>query len=366
MASKPDWNQITKHTRPAVTAAVLVLAVVVAMLWLTGFFHHKVDQEPRPSQVQHRPVGDATLVSARIIHVPVMETSVGSIRPAHTAAVASRILAKVEKVDVIAGQAVRHGDILVELDSKALRQRYEQASAAVEAATARRQQAKIEADKLTQLLASKAATELETNRAIAVLNEAQAELLRNQQAQEEAKTLLEFATILSPIDGVVIDKKVEAGDTVIPGQVLATVYDPTHMQLVASVRESLSQRLKVGQTVDVSIAALNLECQGRIQEIVPEAEAGSRSFQVKVTGPCPPGVYSGMFGRLKIPLDDEAVLVIPQGAVRQVGQLHLIDVADGGVLVRRAIQLGRTFNDHVEVLSGLHEGEKVAIPPVRE
>lgn len=366
MATKLDWKRIGIYLRRAAAAVGLVVVVVVAMLWLTGFFHRKVDRDHAAPQTRGRPVGDATLVAVQVIHVPVVETAVGSIRPAHSAAVASRILAKVEKVDVIAGQRVARGDVLVELDSKALRQRYEQASAAVEAAAARRQQAKIEADKLTQLLASHAATELETKRAVTAMNEAQAEWLRAQQAQEEAKTLLEFATILSPIDGVVIDKKVEAGDTVVPGQVMVTVYDPTHMQLVASVRESLSQRLKVGQTVDVSIAALNLDCQGLVQEIVPEAEAGSRSFQVKVTGPCPPGVYSGMFGRLKIPLDDEAVLVIPRRAVTQVGQLHLVDVADGDVLVRRAIQLGLVLGDQVEVLSGLREGEKVALSPASQ
>ena len=58
---------------------------------------------------------------------------------------------------------------------------------------------------------------------------------------------LDWATIRSPIDGTVIDKKVDVGDTVTPGQMLVTLYDPKRMQLVATVRESLAHRLKVGQ-----------------------------------------------------------------------------------------------------------------------
>ena len=63
---------------------------------------------------------------------------------------------------------------------------------------------------------------------------------------------------------------------------------------------------------------------------MPEAQSDSRTFQVKVTGPCPPGIYSGMFGRFLIPLDDEEVLVIPGQAVRHVGQLDMVDVVEDG------------------------------------
>jgi hypothetical protein len=96
-----------------------------------------------------------------------------------------------------------------------------------------------------------------------------------------------------------------------------------------------------------------------VSEIVPEAEASSRAFQVKVTGPCPTGIYSGMFGRILIPLAEETILVVPRTAVQRVGQLELVDVAENGQALRRAIRTGRDFDDEVEVLSGLREGEHV-------
>ena len=160
---------------------------------------------------------------------------------------------------------------------------------------------------------------------------------------------------------MVIDRKVEPGDTVTPGQVVVSLYDPTRMQLVASVRESLTHRLRVGQDIDVRVEAIDKTCLGRVSEIVPEAESASRTFSVKVTGPCPPGIYSGMFGRLLIPLEEEEVLVVPKGVVRRVGQLDMVDLVDGDALRRRAVQLGRAFGDDVEVLSGLREGEQVAL-----
>ena len=163
------------------------------------------------------------------------------------------------------------------------------------------------------------------------------------------------------MDGTVIDKRVDSGDLVRPGQVLVTLYDPKRMQLVASVRESLTRRLEVGQSIGVEIDGLNKRGTGTISEIVPEAQVASRAFQVKVTGPCPPGIYTGMFGRILIPLDEELVLVLPRQAVRNVGQLELVNVVEQGRSSRRTVRTGRVFADDVEVLSGLHQGEQVVI-----
>jgi multidrug efflux pump subunit AcrA (membrane-fusion protein) len=69
-----------------------------------------------------------------------------------------------------------------------------------------------------------------------------------------------------------------------------------------------------------------------------------------------------MFGRILIPLDEEQVLVIPRLAVQSVGQLDLVNVATRGAVSRRAVRLGRTIGQDVEVLSGLREGESVQVP----
>ncbi len=339
--------------------------VVIAMLWLIGVFYAKIDTE-QAAGPPVRSAHGAQVEPVRVIRVPVYETAVGSVRPVHETAVASKLLAKVTAVHVKAGQAVNTGDVLIELDSNDLQARVQQASAAVDAARAVRDQAKIENDRVEKLLEQNSATQIERDRAGNALKAAAAELDRAGQTLTEAKTVLEYATIRASLTGIVVDKKVDVGDTAAPGQTLLTLYDPTRMQLVASVRESLSHRLRVEQMIGVEVEALNLKCEGRISEIVPESESASRTFSVKVTGPCPPGVHAGMFGRLVIPLDDEAVVVVPATTIRRVGQLTVVDVIEGEGLRRRAVQLGRTFGESVEVLSGLREGERVAVPSAGE
>ena len=320
MATKTPSTRIWPIVSGIILGVGFTVVVVVLLMWLAGAFAPKVGGSPNHEATQAgRLLGDTPLVSARVVSIPATEPAVGTIRAVHESAVAAKLLAKVVEVNVQAGQIVRAGDTLVRLDDEDLTARLKQAEAAVAAARATSAQAGTEFERLDRLYKQDHATNLEWERARTDSETAAAELQRAEQAQREAETILAYATVRSPMDGKIVDKRVEVGDTIAPGQVLLTLYDPTRMQLVARVRESLTQRLSVGQDIGVEVDALSKVCAGRISEIVPEAETASRTFSVKVTGPCPAGVYSGMFGRLLIPLDDEEVLLIPGTAVRRVG-----------------------------------------------
>ena len=346
--------------RNLMTAALVLAALVLVMMWLMGLFKPKIRSAEVPEAA--RPIGDTLLVPVDKISVPLEESAAGTVQAVHETSLGSKLLAKVTAVHIKAGQEVTKGMVLIELDDADLKARQQQAAAAVEAAKAKRDQAKIEYERVQRLVQQGAAARLEQDQTTNALKAAEAALTQAQQSLAETDAILAYARIRSPLDGLVVDKKVEVGDMVQPGQVLLTLYDPTRMQIVARVRESLAQRLQVGKLIPVRIDALNLQCHGLISEIVPEAESASRTFSVKVTGPCPPGVYSGMFGRLMIPLGEAEVLAIPRAAVRHVGQLTTVEVAEKGFLHRRAVQLGRTFDSKVEVLTGLAEGERVAVP----
>lgn len=344
--------------------AVLLIfsgGVIVSLLWLAGKFEPKVPMGGPPGEAKPSPVAEPTARVERI-KLPRSESAVGTIRAVHETSIGSKLLGRVVEVNLKAGQQVKAGDVLVRIDDTELRARLQQANAAVEAAEAARSQAAVDEERFRALVKSQAVSQQEYDNKATALRLATADLSRAQETAKEAQATLEWATIRSPIDGMVIDKKVDAGDMATPGQVLVTLFDPKRMQLVASVRESLTRKLRPGQDIGVRIEGLDKECSGTVSEIVPEAETASRTFQVKVTGPCPTGIYSGMFGRILIPLEEEQVLVIPRRALRKVGQLELVDVAEGGRAVRRAIRTGRTLGERVEVLSGLREGEEVVLP----
>jgi RND family efflux transporter MFP subunit len=298
------------------------------------------------------------------VAVPAVEAAVGTITPVYESTISSRVLARVVDVKVKAGQAVREGETLLRLDDADFRARVAQARAELGAATAEDEQARRDLDRSRRLHEKSALTDVDWERAQTRARTASAQVERARQAAAEAQANLSFVEVKAPRAATVVDKQVDVGDVVRPGTPLVTLYDPSRMQLVGSVREALAAKLRVGQSVRIQLASAGEACDATVTEIVPESDARSRSFTVKAVGACA-HAWKGMFGRLLIPLSDEDVLVVPRTSVAHVGQLDLVDVVENGELVRRIVQLGRPSGDgaSVQVLSGLKEGEEVAATP---
>ena len=359
----PIQFQSLRRAAQVGTRAAVFLAfsagVVLLMLWLAGVFQRKIASNIPADASQPSYAGPTAAV--RRVSLPREETAVGTVRPVHETNVGAKLLARVVQVHIKAGQKVQAGEVLVRLDDTDLKAKLQQAKAAFDAATAARQQAVADQQRSAKLVQSNVTSRQEHEKTVTALRAAEAELLRAQEGVNEVQAMLDWATIRAPMEGVIVDKKVDVGDTVTPGQSLATLFDPKRMQLIAAVRESLTRGLRVGQNIAVQVEGVPKRCEGTVSEIVPQSQTASRTFQVKVTGPCPPGVYAGTFGRIYIPLQNEEVLVIPKNAVRSVGQLELVDVVENRKLQRRAVRIGRALDAAVEVLSGLREGETVAV-----
>ena len=115
------------------------------------------------------------------------------------------------EVNLKAGQKVKADDVLVRLDDTDLRAKLQQAKAAVTAAEAVRAQAAADEQRGASLLESNAISRQEYDKAVTTLRSAEADLLRPRRRSTKCRPTLDWATIRSPIDGTVIDKKVDVG-----------------------------------------------------------------------------------------------------------------------------------------------------------
>jgi multidrug efflux pump subunit AcrA (membrane-fusion protein) len=128
--------------------------------------------------------------------------------------------------------------------------------------------------------------------------------------------------------------------------------------------ENLAIKLKAGDELTVKIDALSKEFVATVDEIVPQAEAASRSFMVKVKLPPSAELFEGMYGRLLIPAGKRLHLCLNTGAIETIGQLEFVYVVDseGNNPERRYIKTGRFGRPgRVEVLSGLEANENVLV-----
>jgi len=350
--------RITFKLLPAI-GGIVILVLVIA--WLSGMFEPKVAPGLLAAQSVERPKG--TIDQVHEVTKDYIFEAVGTLKAATRTVISSKILATIERIHVSAGDQVKAGDLLIELADEEYQARVRQAEQALRAAEATRAEAEKAFARAKELLERNAIAKSQYDAIKAKLDVARAEEARAKQAVTEAKVLLSYAKIRAPKRGRIVDRLAEPGDTARPGEPLLVLYDAASLRLEAPVPEHLALKLHVGQHVPVYIDALQKKVEGVIDEIVPQAEALSRSFLVKTALQRSEQLYEGMFGRLLIPAGQRRHLCLATAAIEKVGQLEFVYVVhDDGSVERRLIKTGRLgLPGRIEVLSGLRAGEKVIV-----
>jgi RND family efflux transporter MFP subunit len=289
---------------------------------------------------------------------------VGTVEPRRKAEIASRLLATVLEVKVHAGEMVAAGQTLIVLDDREIQAQFREAEAGVTGVEADLAVRDRDYQRYKAMFAEKAVTKEDYDRVEGAFQVTQAQLTRAREQVERIKVMLSYTTIEAPDSGIVADRYADPGDLAAPGKPLLLVHDPNELELHASVRESLAAHLRPGMKLGVRVDSADLDVEGAVREIVPQAETASRSVLVKVSLPTDSKtLYIGTFGRLHIPVGELNRIVVPRAAARTVGQLEMVDVVSrDGTLERRFVRRGEMLGDQVEILSGLRIGERVALP----
>jgi len=151
--------------------------------------------------------------------------------------------------------------------------------------------------------------------------------------------------------------------TVSAGQTLAEVNGLSTVWLNAAVPEIQAGSVRVGQSASAELAAYPGETfSGRVTAILPQAQAESRTLEVRVELPNRAGrLRPGMFATVHLLSGDErAILLVPAEAVIRTGRRNLVMVAlEGGRYQPAEVRIGREADGKIEILSGLREGERI-------
>jgi len=293
------------------------------------------------------------------------EWASGEVASARHTVVSSRVLARIEEMRVTAGSRVEEGDVLVVLDARDLQAGVGEAEEALRSAQARLELAQREAARVQSLFESGVASKQQLDQATTALRAAEASAAGLEEARQQSRAQLSFTEIRAPVGGRVVDRLAEPGDTATPGTPLLRIYDPTLLRVEVPVRESLAIDLAVGQSLDVEVPALADVLKGVIDEIVPLADPGARTLLVKVRlHRVDERLLAGLYARVAIPAGPRRRLLVPSGAVQEIGQLSYVDVVtQEGRTERRLVTTGRREpDDRIEILSGLEPEEAVWVP----
>lgn len=339
-----------------------LLALLLMIGWMAGMFHPKVEPGLVPGAAQSEiPAGAFTVEKVAVDATEPVPATIGA-RQATT--ISSRIIARITRVLVRAGDSVSKGQLLLELERSDLESRLLQANQGVLAVSARLTEARLSLERAESLLKQGLVARAAVDEARANNDSLQAELTSARRAAEEAEVAISYTEIVSPFDGRIVDRFAEPGDTASPGERLLSLYNPLSLRIEAAVRESLALPLELGDEVQVEIPALKRTLAAQIEELVPAADPGSRSFLVKARIDYQDDLLPGMYARLLIPAGTEMLVLIPPSLVSAFGQLDVVWVYRDGRVDRRFVRLGRLFGtEQVEVTSGLDEGATLVPQP---
>ena len=343
--------------------ALLAVALLLLMIaWMAGAFHAKVRPGVLPATGQAQP--DAQLFVVERVAVATTESVPATIGARQATTISSRVLARITQVLVRAGDSVSEGQLLLELERTDLESRLSQSKQRAASINARLTEARLSLERAQDLQKRGLVAQAALDEARATHDALQADLATAQRSAEEAEVAISYTEIRSPIDGRVVDRFAEPGDTASPGERLLSLYNPLSLRVEAAVRESLALPLQLGQAVQVEIPAQGRVLAAQIEELVPAADPGSRSFLVKARIEYQENLLPGMYARLLIPAGEEMLVIIPADLVSSFGQLDVVWVKRDAQTERRFIRLGRQMEPgQVEVVAGLDAGEVLVPKP---
>lgn len=327
-------------------------------------------------------------------------TATGTVEPVTEVDVGTQVSGIIDKLYVDYNDVVKAGQLIAEMDKVNLQAELKSAEAQLASSKTEfeYQQKNYARSKVLHEKQLVSDTDYET--ATYNYEKAKAAYEQSQASMVKVRRNLEYATITSPIDGVVINKVVEEGQTVAAGFETPTLFtiaaDLTKMQVIADVDEADIGNVKEGQRVQFTVDAYpNDTFEGVVQQVrLGESDDSSSStstssssvvtYEVVITADNPDlKLKPRLTANVTIfTMEEENVLLVPNKALRFIPEPKLMEtlglqvndnsanikkgekfvwVKENNVLVTKAITVGVSNNNYTEILGGLNEGEVVAV-----
>lgn len=249
-------------------------------------------------------------------------TATGTIEPVETVEVGTQVSGKVEKIYVDFNDVVKKGQLMAELDKQTLNQSLSRAKASLTSAESQLNYAKLTYERTKQLYEANAATLAAYQEAQNSYTQAQMSKRNAQASYDQAKVDLGYAEIYSPIDGIVLDRAVEVGQTVAASFSTPTLFtlanDLTKMQVEADVDEADIGQVKTGQRVTFTVDAyMDDNFEGTVSQIrmKPTTTSNVVTYTVIIDAPNPDQkLFPGMTASVTIVTEEETGLAVPAEA----------------------------------------------------
>lgn len=270
------------------------------------------------------------------------------------------------------GSFIKKGQPMFQLDTRQAQASVEQAQAQLETAQAVLAQSQIDVNRYTPLVAERAVSQAELDKANSMRTAAEARVEGDKAAVDNSKLNLGWTRVVSPISGVSSIAKANVGDLITPNTVMATVsaVDPIYVDFGVSEQDYLRMsRAKTGQTAGRDLELLlgdgtMFPQHGHALLVNNEVDSRTGTIQVRATFPNPGNLLRpGQYARIRAVTENRRkALLVPQRAISELQGVYQVGVvsSDNKVAIR-AVKPGPLFGDMWVIESGLQPGDRVVV-----
>lgn len=289
---------------------VVIILIIVVIIFIRPLFGNDKELEFRTYVVDNYTVENNV-------------TATGTIQPLEQVEVGTQVSGEIDKIYVDYNSVVKKGQLLAELDKSNLLENLSQAEATVTSAESELNYAQSSFERTEELYNNNAATRVAYDEAKNSLVKAQTSLQNAKSNYDKSKVNLGYAEIYSPIDGVVLSREVEVGQTVAASYSTPTLFtiahDLTQMKVEADVDEADIGQVKEGQKVKFTVDAyIDDVFYGEVQQIrlQPTTTNNVVTYTVIITAHNPElKLLPGMTASVTIVTKSETGLVVPSEAL---------------------------------------------------
>lgn len=310
-------------------------------------------------------------------------TATGTIEPVTSVTVGTQVSGIVSKLFVDYNSVVKKGQVIAELDKTNLMSQLNTAKTQLATAQSQLNYQTANYKRYKTLFEKGLVAADDFDNAKLSYTQAKEQVVSAKEEVQRAQTNLGYATITSPIDGVVLSKSVEEGQTVAASfstpELFTIAQDLTNMQVVADVDEADIGDVKEGERVTFTVDAYPDDTfEGEVKQVRQEATTTNNvvTYEVVISAPnADLKLKPGLTANVTIyTAERKGVLSVPSKALRftpqkeTVGKMKIVDVAnaknkvwtiEGNSIVAHKVNIGMTDGTNTQIVGGIAEGIKV-------
>jgi RND family efflux transporter MFP subunit len=354
--------------------ALPVLAIGILVIFLANRGGKAAPAPPPPQAVTVAPVEQRELVE--------WDEFTGRTEPVDSVEIRPRVSGYIQEVRFQSGQLVKKGDVLFVIDPRWHQAAFDKLEAEAELAKVQAENAKRESDRSVQLLTTRAISTEEGDARVARFQEAKAALLAAEAARDSAKLDLDYTQVRAPIDGRVSRALLTEGNYVSgdsgTSSLLTTLVSVNPVYVYADIDEdsllkfnNLAQAKKIETNGDGKIPIelqladeTDFPHHGFIESFDNRVDPNTGSILLRAVFSNDDGrIVPGLFARIRVPLSERypALLVTERAIGTDQAQKYVLTVTATNTVAYQAVVLGPAVDGKRIVRSGLQPGDKIIV-----